>query len=667
MQDKGVLMTAMVVFVACMVSLITAVAQKGAAQAPAAPQRPATASAAASGAAAPTPPAADLAFLSSDAVAINVDPKLDDDTVIGVSLQNKSASKSYVPAAELKEFGFASGSGAAVPAKTVLSVEGVPMQAMAPGDTAHLLLRWKKDVKVRPGIYDGMLAITADNKVAARRAIQVVILDVAATILPLVSKVNIRVYRTFPFIGGYFAPGDDFAPAIPLQASVDPNRAGLTRRPVLAVLSRDPAGTVPLSWDRNVETGKSPDAPKLGLQVGSIPFAGKYDGTLNFGTDKTAVTISLTATDLFVYPLVVLIFSVWVAIKGKDFLGGGRQILQWRADLAAARDAMKQARGEFDKQFSGSAYSIQNDFDNQVRTILDDISILKGNFSGTLDPSNPLFTFVNTEIPVLAGAAKSWVLFGKQLKALEDARAQIPTFPLPKGIEDPAAVVTQTGTMLTGKDVLITGLAGLMTQVVNQTSFIAQWIGLAKTVDKIRSGLTGVVVPQNDSGAAAIQQAIDDLNKQVVDAFSALWDVTGQDADKNNAVADTVTTLKDKFVDLLNDPALQTRVAEGQPDAVQPKAVFEALSMTAASRPVESDWKSETTAKDFLKEISKRDKALGRLSYVLALLTGLTTLYYGKNFGTVNDYFLLILWAFGSKITVDVLSGGLERFVGSQS
>jgi hypothetical protein len=253
------------------------------------------------------------------------------------------------------------------------------------------------------------------------------------------------------------------------------------------------------------------------------------------------------------------------------------------------------------------------------------------------------------------------------LKALEDARAQIPTFPLPKGIEDPAAVVTQTGTMLTGKDVLITGLAGLMTQVVNQTSFIAQWIGLAKTVDKIRSGLTGVVVPQNDSGAAAIQQAIDDLNKQVVDAFSALWDVTGQDADKNNAVADTVTTLKDKFVDLLNDPALQTRVAEGQPDAVQPKAVFEALSMTAASRPVESDWKSETTAKDFLKEISKRDKALGRLSYVLALLTGLTTLYYGKNFGTVNDYFLLILWAFGSKITVDVLSGGLERFVGSQS
>lgn len=39
MQDKGVLMTAMVVLVACMVSLITAVAQKGAAQAPAAPQR----------------------------------------------------------------------------------------------------------------------------------------------------------------------------------------------------------------------------------------------------------------------------------------------------------------------------------------------------------------------------------------------------------------------------------------------------------------------------------------------------------------------------------------------------------------------------------------------------------------------------------------------------
>jgi hypothetical protein len=695
MQDRSVLIMGMVALVACIVSLIPAVAQKDATQAPGAPQLPPTAPVTASGSTSPTPPAADLVFLSSDPVMINVDPKLDDDTVIGVSLQNKSTTKSYVPAAALKEFGFGSESGEAVQTKTVLSLEGVPMQAMAPGDTAHLLLRWKKESKVRPGTYDGMLVITADSK-DTRRSIQVVIPDVTATIQPQVTKLNVRLYRIFPFIGDFFAPTGSFAPAIPLQTALNTNRVGLTRRHVLTVLTRDPVGTVPVCWDmsegdctvadvskqgphapdqdgasRQDPDTKNPAPPrditKLGLKFGNIPFAGKYDGTLNFGNDKAAVTVSLTATDLFVYPLVVLIVSVWVAIRGKDFLGGGRQILQWRADVAAARDAMRQARGQFDKEFSGSAYSIQNDFDAQARTILDDISILKGNFSGTLDLSNPLFTFVNTEIPVLAATAKSWVLFGKQLEALRDARAAIPTFPLPRGIEDPAAIVTQADTLLTGKDVLITDLAGLETQVVDQTSFIAQWTGLAKTVDKIRSGLNDVLVPQaNAQKAAALQQTIDDLNQQVVDAFSALWDVTGQDVDKNKAVVDTVTTLKGKFVDLLNDKALQPGLAAGKPEAVQPKAVLEAFSLMADTRPVESDWKSETSAEDFLKEISRRDKALGRLSYVLALLTGLTTLYFGKNFGTVNDYFLLILWAFGSKITVDVLSGGLERFVASQ-
>jgi hypothetical protein len=343
---------------------------------------------------------------------INVDPKLDDDTVIGVSLQNKSTSKSYVPAAALKEFGFASDSGEAVLTKTVLSLEGVPMQTMAPGDTAHLLLRWKKAAKVRPGTYDGMLVITADSK-DARRSIQVVIPDATATIQPQVTKLNVRLYRSFPFIGGFFAPTGSFAPSIPLQTPLNTNRAGLTRRHVLTVLTRDPVGTVPVCWDMSEgdcavadASKRGPDAPeqgdasrqgadakkptgditKLGLKFGDILFAGKYDGTLNFGNDKTAVTVSLTATDLFVYPLVVLIVSVWAAIRGKDFLGGGRQILQWRAHLAAARDAMKQARGEFDKEFSDSAYSIQNDFDTQVGRSWTTSRFLRGTSRGRSIP-----------------------------------------------------------------------------------------------------------------------------------------------------------------------------------------------------------------------------------------------------------------------------------------
>jgi hypothetical protein len=101
-----------------------------------------------------------------------------------------------------------------------------------------------------------------------------------------------------------------------------------------------------------------------------------------------------------------------------------------------------------------------------------------------------------------------------------------------------------------------------------------------------------------------------------------------------------------------------------------PKSTSQQLGsivLSEARKPITNDWTSDSSAETFQNALNRRDRALGLLPYILALLTGLSQNYFGQNFGTVADYVKLILWAFGAKVAVDVLAGGMERWIGSQN
>jgi hypothetical protein len=53
------------------------------------------------------------------------------------------------------------------------------------------------------------------------------------------------------------------------------------------------------------------------------------------------------------------------------------------------------------------------------------------------------------------------------------------------------------------------------------------------------------------------------------------------------------------------------------------------------------------------------------LAVVIALVTGLNTNYWGKSFGTVQDYAVLFLWGAGTKIGVDIVAAITDKFVSS--
>ena len=53
--------------------------------------------------------------------------------------------------------------------------------------------------------------------------------------------------------------------------------------------------------------------------------------------------------------------------------------------------------------------------------------------------------------------------------------------------------------------------------------------------------------------------------------------------------------------------------------------------------------------------IARSDFAVTSLAFVIALITGLNTYYFGKSFGNLADYATLFLWAAGTKATLDIV------------
>jgi hypothetical protein len=72
--------------------------------------------------------------------------------------------------------------------------------------------------------------------------------------------------------------------------------------------------------------------------------------------------------------------------------------------------------------------------------------------------------------------------------------------------------------------------------------------------------------------------------------------------------------------------------------------------------------KDEDKKRMLEKSILRSDKGIAWLAFVLALLTGMNEFYFGKTFGTLQDYLTLFLWAAGTKVALDFLNALLDRF-----
>ena len=162
----------------------------------------------------------------------------------------------------------------------------------------------------------------------------------------------------------------------------------------------------------------------------------------------------------------------------------------------------------------------------------------------------------------------------------------------------------------------------------------------------------------NDAFVKAHPDDVKNVVQQIQNVQRDLWLLTGPGPDADTAKTD-LQGLNRAYSALLQ---------AATPRAAMTKALSEpSVEPEFSPKKVTSDWDSSVSAAAIQREIARRDSALGMLSYILAVVSGLNVLYFGKTFGTVGDYAGLILWGFGAKVTVDALAGAADRWVASQS
>ncbi len=113
---------------------------------------------------------------------------------------------------------------------------------------------------------------------------------------------------------------------------------------------------------------------ELRLRLPAVAYAGKYEGAidLNPADDKAgAVKLTVTVTDLVIWPMLVLAVGIALALALQRYLGVQRTVWRLREDAAALREALDKARWHFAGKARGQTYAELLDLATDANAQLD--------------------------------------------------------------------------------------------------------------------------------------------------------------------------------------------------------------------------------------------------------------------------------------------------------
>ena len=262
----------------------------------------------------------------------------------------------------------------------------------------------------------------------------------------------------------------------------------------------------------------------------------------------------------------------------------------------------------------------------------------------------------------------SWSQLGTELNSLTQKLSTLSTVIDPK-VVIPAtltscepAILAQAGNLLLGQVVQGTAVNPLRKAVADATAFTQAWIG----VNDRATGITAEFVRLRGSdGLSAAQETIlDTVHDQLVSAWTHLWDA--QSSGDLGSIAATGGDLDSAEVSLMRiESAREQRPVSSSAtlDLLQLRAPQSIAAKSSAAifdithLPANDDRRYDLLAK----AITLGDRGTAVLAFLIALLTGLNSYYFSKPFGTLQDYSTLVLWAVGTKASLDILTSVLDK------
>ncbi|MEK6321253.1 MAG: hypothetical protein AABN33_06165 [Acidobacteriota bacterium] len=525
-----------------------------------------------------------------------------------------------------------------------------------------------------PGKYNAVLIVRDDPLAAVVfRSIQVQVESPKAEKLqPLVSELSLNYYRWIPFLPSpvsWLGGG-----TLPLKPGVNDNNAELDKGQVLGGLQRELGGAaVVLSDGIFAPDGSSSE---LKLRFRDLSLAGRYKGKIDLSANP--VTLTVNSKDLVVWPALFMGIGIMLALRVKRYLGSRRTILDLRAQEAALGEKFKENQTRFAEESQNHAYasySIAEDLKAKRKKLVDALDELQKKTYMTLDANDQGYKTVLEAHASLASGIDKWGGFAGKLRDLENAIRSaehaanaLSTNPDCVPQDESPSFLNSDGALLEGGPITLQELSARIEEVGKAAEFAPLWTSLAEETARgweRFDQLNKLASHMNDGQKGQLQTAAKNLR----DAGFFLWKASTNDDLINLDVRTKIYEAENQLAELSS-----TLVVPVEPDELLSAASF-GVNASARSRAhsaagtfeARSDMRrvpeDDAARRQFYENaISKWDRGLAWLAFIIAVVTGLNQFYLNKPFGTIQDYVNVLLWGFGLKAALDVMNGAIERF-----
>jgi hypothetical protein len=288
-----------------------------------------------------------------------------------------------------------------------------------PGHTKvfTLVLRDHTVMPAESGSYVGIVTV-ASTKPAAAPIYRPFRITVQSPKLAL-TKVNSIVWRIIPF-----APLWLTQLKIPFDGGYDSSVC--TKQKVIGFLHRDPTG-----WAAVRCTATKPSlipgiSTVADLKIDGLSSAGKYDGEINLSDIQGRVvqsSLSVTAKDIVPWPILMILFSIYIAWHAKRYIGVVRLVWDLRIQEAKLGKALTANNVAFRKVSEGrsfSSYSIDEGINKQRESIRNSLDVLAA-LQVTSLTGNQTYVDIKTVLQVLSGEITQWPDVASSALKLEEA------------------------------------------------------------------------------------------------------------------------------------------------------------------------------------------------------------------------------------------------------
>lgn len=529
--------------------------------------------------------------------------------------------------------------------------------------TQQIRISLQRTPEIKPGTYSGSLFLTgADPKTNAcwvRKQIQLVVPDA----LPLMDKATFLTYRLVPFTQLWTCHDC----LLPLRPTISAGQVpSLKPGTPLAGVKREEGGFGIVSWTGETISSKS-GIQQLRMSVVDLDHAGKYDGTLRLNSvgEKTAeVAVTIKASDLFVWPILIIGLGIWLALSVKRYINVKRTIWGLREQEAALGIEYKKSQQRFadaSQGFPYAAYSVADDLNEKRRELLDKIDSLKRSAGLAIDETSESYKSLLADLKALEGLIAAWGTFADDLDTLRRELATPAVFGSPLLDSGRPALLASYGGLLAGGPITLAEFADLRKEVSNSIASAREWFSLKSRIDKDVEQLAQLTAklpqPTDDQKAR-----LSSISQKLVVAKTLLWQAATIEELANLTIMDgTLLLAEQEFYEL----AAALASAPG-PDGGAANAMTASMMSGVATPFIDASRSgqellgvpTDDTARErfYATAIRRWDMLIALLAFIIAVLTGLDKFYFGQPFGTLKDYVAIFLWAIGTKLTLDAIS-----------